>query len=74
MAAHAYRALHEAVVVETVRADAGLDIGGTLIGMHIQPVVVPIHLPESRIGHASVIAAYRRPKLIGGLRAVYALS
>lgn len=75
MAAHAYRAMGEpVVVVEAVRADAGLDIGGTLIGMHIPPVVVPLHLAQSRIGEASVIAAFRRPKLIGGARAVYALS
>lgn len=71
MAAYAYRALRDPVVVETIRADAGIDIGGTLIGMHLKPVAVPFRPSVRLIGHASVQAAYSRPKLIGGARAVY---
>lgn len=67
----AYRGLEAPVVVETVRARAGLDIGGTLIGMHLVPVVVPVRLRVRAIGGAGLIAARTRPKYIGGERAVY---
>jgi uncharacterized protein (TIGR01440 family) len=73
MAAHAYRHLQQAVVVETIRADAGIDIGATLIGMHLKPVAVPVRPSIRMIGQAPVTMAYSRPKLIGGVRAVYAL-
>ena len=53
------------------RASAGMDIGGTLIGMHMHPVVVPVHAQTRRIGEANVIAARTRPKYIGGPRAAY---
>ena len=56
---------------KTFEADAGLDIGGTLIGMHIRKVAVPVHLKNNRIGEASVLAARSRAKFIGGCRAVY---
>lgn len=68
------RAMHdfaEPVVVEAIKAHAGLDIGCTLIGMHLRPVAVPVRLVQAHIGQALVIAARTRPKLIGGERAVY---
>lgn len=75
--AFAARAMHHmpgAVVVEEVRAHAGLDIGSTLIGMHLRRVAVPVRLGLDMIGHARLTAARTRPKLIGGERAVYRLS
>lgn len=71
MAAYAYRTFKEPVVVEAVRAHAGLDIGGTLIGMHLRPVAVPVRPSVRVLGHAHLQMAYTRPKLIGGERAVY---
>lgn len=71
MAAYAYRTFKEPVVVEAVRAHAGLDIGGTLIGMHLRPVAVPVRPSVRMLGHAHLQMAYTRPKLIGGERAVY---
>ena len=59
------------VAVEHIRAHAGLDIGGTLIGMHLREVAVPVRLSVSRIGEAPIIAARTRPKYIGGPRACY---
>lgn len=61
------------VLVESLsaRADAGIDIGGTLIGMHIHPVVVPVRISMDRIGEASILCARRRPKYVGGQRAIY---
>ena len=61
------------VMVENLRARAtlGMDIGGTLIGMHLRPVVVPIHTDLRRIGEANLILARCRPKYIGGPRAHY---
>ena len=59
------------VAVERVRAAAGLDIGSTLIGMHLREVAVPLRLAVKRVGEAPVTAARTRPKLIGGRRAVY---
>ena len=71
MAAAAYRLFREPVVVEEIRADAGVDIGSTLIGMHLRPVAVPVRPTLRLIGSAAVTMAYSRPKLIGGSRAVY---
>ena len=59
------------MVVEKIRADAGLDIGGTLIGMHLKEVAVPVRLPVKNVGDAILLAARTRPKFIGGVRAVY---
>ena len=59
------------VVVEHVKAKAGLDIGNTLIGMHLRDVAVPLRLSVEKIGQAHLNAAYTRPKLIGGERAHY---
>ena len=60
-------------MVESIgaKADAGIDIGGVMIGMHIHPVVVPLRLEHRNIGKAIVVAARRRPKYVGGSRAVY---
>ncbi|MFD0871869.1 Uncharacterized protein conserved in bacteria [Chlamydia abortus] len=71
MAAYAYNHLNEPVVVETVQAHAGIDIGDTLIGMHLRKVAVPVRPSIRSVGQAHVVMAYTRPKLIGGARAVY---
>lgn len=71
MAAYAYKHLQDAVVVEAVVAHAGIDIGETMIGMHVKRVAVPFRPSIRQIGLARVLAAYSRPKLIGGARAVY---
>ena len=59
------------VALEHIKADAGLDIGGTLIGMHLKEVAVPVRLKQNHIGKAILIAARTRPKFIGGERAHY---
>ena len=59
------------VAVEEIKADAGMDIGGTLIGMQLKKVAVPVRLSIKQIGEAPVICARTRPKFIGGSRAVY---
>lgn len=61
----------KAVVVEHVKASAGIDIGDVLIGMHLKDVAVPVHPAQNKIGEAHVVAAFCRPKLIGGERARY---
>ena len=66
-----YRSMEHPVVVEHIRADAGLDIGGTLIGMQLKEVAVPVRLSQMTIGNAHINCAYTRPKYIGGARAVY---
>ena len=71
LATAAYRTFENPVAVEKIKADAGLDIGGTLIGMHLKEVAVPVRLSLSKIGEANIIAARTRPKFIGGVRAVY---
>ncbi len=67
----AFDRFDDAVAVEHIRAHAGIDIGGTLIGMHLREVAVPVRLSVSHIGHAPIICARTRPKYIGGPRAVY---
>ena len=59
------------VVVEHIKADAGIDIGGVLIGMHLKETAVPLKMTNKKIGKAIIIAARTRPKFIGGARAVY---
>ena len=71
LATSAYRALRDPVVVLAVSADAGLDIGLTLIGMHLRRVAVPVRLSFDHIGQALVTAARTRPMLVGGERARY---
>lgn len=73
MSAYAYRHLQDPVVVETVQAHAGIDIGQTLIGMHLKKVAVPVRTSVQRIGEAVVTVAKTRLKLVGGERAVYTL-
>lgn len=71
LAALAMRTFREAVVVEEIEAHAGLDIGNTMIGMHLKKVAVPVRLQSRMVGQAPVVAARTRPKLVGGARAVY---
>ncbi len=71
LAAAAYQTFRDPAALEEIRADAGIDIGGTLIGMHLKKVAVPVRLQHNRIGEASVAAARTRPKFIGGSRTVY---
>jgi len=71
MSAYAYTKMQDPVVVEHITATAGIDIGQTLIGMHLQHVAVPIRTSVKQIGEAIVTVATTRPKLIGGSRAVY---
>ena len=71
MATQAYKNFKNPVVVEEIKADAGIDIGFTLIGMHLKKVAVPLRLENNKIGEAMVIAARTRPKFIGGVRAIY---
>lgn len=67
----AYENFDDPVVVEHVRADAGIDIGGVLIGMHLKHVAVPVRLNEKFLGEAMLLCARTRPKYIGGWRAKY---
>ena len=71
MAVTAWNAFEDPVAVETICADAGMDIGGTLIGMHLRRVAVPVRTSLDHIGEAIVLCARTRPKYIGGPRAVY---
>ena len=66
-----WEAMERPVAVEHIRAHAGLDIGGTLIGMHLRDVAVPVRLSMGRIGEAVLLCARTRPKFIGGSRACY---
>lgn len=67
----AYANFEDPVAVETIVADAGMDIGGTLIGMHLRRVAVPVRLSLNHIGEAILLCARTRPKYVGGSRAVY---
>lgn len=67
----AYKTFKNPVAVEEIKADAGIDIGGTLIGMHIKKVAVPVKMENNKIGEANVLAARSRAKFIGGIRAIY---
>lgn len=71
LATQAYAGFEDPVALEEIKADAGLDIGLTLIGMHLKKVAVPVRLENNRIGEALVVAARTRPKFIGGVRAIY---
>lgn len=66
-----YQSLSSPVVVEQISAQAGIDIGGTLIGMHLRHVAVPTRTSVKKIGHANITCARTRPKYIGGARACY---
>lgn len=67
----AYNSFKDPVTLERINADAGIDIGGTLIGMHLKNVAVPVRLNIKMIGNAPIICARTRPKFIGGIRAAY---
>lgn len=67
----AYHSFKEPVALEEIKADAGIDIGSTLIGMHLKRVAVPVRLEQNTIGKARLTAARTRPKYIGGERAKY---
>ncbi|WP_273129504.1 TIGR01440 family protein [Metabacillus sp. HB246100] len=71
MATYAFQHMEEPVVVEHIKADAGIDIGDTFIGMHLKHVAVPLRSKIKSIGEAHVTMAKTRPKLIGGARAIY---
>ena len=71
LATKAYHGFKEPVALEEIKADAGLDIGLTLIGMHLKRVAVPLRLENNKIGEAIVVGARTRPKFIGGVRAAY---
>ncbi|WP_029231720.1 TIGR01440 family protein [Butyrivibrio sp. VCB2006] len=68
-----YQRFDDPVLVEDIRqmADAGIDIGGTMIGMHMHSVVVPVRISLRKIGEAPIICARHRPKYVGGQRAIY---
>lgn len=68
-----YQRFKDPVLVETIdqKADAGIDIGGTMIGMHMHSVVVPLRISLRKIGAAPIICARHRPKYVGGQRAIY---
>ena len=70
-ATSAYYNFVNPTVVEEIKADAGLDIGGTLIGMHLKKIAVPVRLSVKYIGEAILLAARTRPKFVGGERADY---
>ena len=69
--AAAWKMMEEPCLVKSVQADAGLDIGDTLIGMHLRPVAVPYRGEIKQIGHANLVCAYSRLPYVGGERAVY---
>lgn len=68
-----YNRMNEPVAVESIKAHAGLDIGSTLIGMHLKSVAVPLRLSVNTIGEAFIVCARTRPKFIGGERAKYSV-
>ena len=67
----AWQNMEHPVAVEHIKASAGLDIGNTLIGMHLKEVAVPVRLSINKIGKAPIVCARTRPKFIGGERAIY---
>lgn len=67
----AYAGFENPVAVENIQAHAGIDIGDTLIGMHLRPVAVPVRTSQTTIGNAHVVCAKTRYKYIGGERAIY---
>ena len=71
LATVAYHNFNAPIVVEHIKADAGMDIGDTFIGMHLKKVAVPVRLSIKQIGEAHLTCARVRPKFIGGIRAIY---
>jgi uncharacterized protein (TIGR01440 family) len=70
-ASAAYKLFKNPVLVEFIKADAGIDIGDTFIGMHLKHVAVPVRLSINKLGDAHITFARTRPKYIGGARAIY---
>lgn len=66
-----YHKAKDPVALEEIKADAGIDIGNTLIGMQLKKVAVPVRLSIKKIGEAPIVCARTRPKFIGGARAIY---
>lgn len=71
MATFAFKQMNHPVLVENIQARAGIDIGDTMIGMHLKHVAIPLRFSQKMIGQARVTGAKTRPKLIGGERAIY---
>lgn len=71
LAAYAFEQFSDPVLVEEIQADAGIDIGDTLIGMHLRSVAVPVRVSICKIGNAHLVCAKTRPKYIGGPRSFY---
>ena len=69
--AAAWKLMDAPALAMAIQADAAIDIGDTLVGMHIRPVAVPLRPTQPRLGGARIVMAYSRPPLIGGARAVY---
>jgi uncharacterized protein (TIGR01440 family) len=67
----AWKLLEKPALAVSVQADAAIDIGDTLVGMHIRPVAVPLRIDIDKVGHANLVMAYSRLPFIGGSRAVY---
>ncbi|NLC43086.1 MAG: TIGR01440 family protein [Clostridiales bacterium] len=67
----AYHGFENPCVVEAIQASAGIDIGDTLIGMHLKSVAVPVRISFDHIGAAHLVLARTRPKSIGGERTIY---
>lgn len=70
-AAGAYEIFGHPAMAMAIQADAAIDVGDTLVGMHIRPVAVPLRMPGAQVGQAHVVMAYSRYPLIGGERAQY---
>ena len=71
LATVAYNNFENPVLIEEIKADAGMDIGDTFIGMHLKRVAVPVRLSIKSIGEAHLTCARVRPTFIGGIRAIY---
>ena len=69
--AAAWKLLARPALAVSIQADAAIDIGDTLVGMHIRPVAVPLRIEYGRVGHANLVMAYSRLPYVGGARAVY---
>ena len=69
--AAAWKLLEQPALAMAVQAEAAIDIGDTLVGMHIRPVAVPLRIEYGSVGHANLVMAYSRLPYVGGSRAVY---
>ena len=69
--AAAWKLLDAPALAVSIQADAAIDVGDTLVGMHVRPVAVPLRIEDGKVGHANLVMAYSRLPYIGGARAVY---